>query len=87
MTRCKLCGGDFGVFSPGGSHYLCEARAVNGQSTPNLGNSCPDCSGSGVKRGFHGGLMLDLDLGPAKIARSIDAQFPACETCRGKGYR
>ena len=79
---CKLCGGTAGLLSPEGSHYLCEARAKNGAPTPCLGHRCPTCNGSGIKPGFRGGVMLSLDEGPARIARSIAAQFPPCSACK-----
>jgi len=82
---CKYCGGSAGSFNPTGSHYLCEARAASGGPTPSLGNRCPTCNGSGVRPGFKGGVMLSLDEGPARIARSIAAQFPPCQTCSGSG--
>ncbi len=85
VSQCKLCGGTAGTLSPKGAHYLCEARAAYGVPTPCLGQRCETCNGSGVKPGFRGGVMLDLDLGPARIARSIAAQFPACEPCAGTG--
>jgi hypothetical protein len=83
---CKLCSGNCGSPNPKtGNHYLCEALAAHNQPTPCLGIKCESCNGSGVKRGFRGGVMLSLDLHPAQIARSIAAQFPPCESCGGKG--
>lgn len=84
-TKCRLCGGTAGTLSPRSSHYLCEARHAHGAPTPNLGDKCEHCLGSGVQPGPHGGVMLALDLGPAAIARSIKAQYPPCEACRGSG--
>lgn len=83
---CYLCGGNAGTFSPNGAHYLCEARYASGSPTPSLGMRCECCNGSGVKRGFRGGVMLGFDLHPSIIARSIAAQFPPCIECDGRGY-
>lgn len=83
-AHCKLCGGDAGRLSDAGMHYLCAMRARSGAPTPCLGFKCPDCRGSGVQPNF-GGAMLPLELEPAAIARSIEAQFPPCPRCEGSG--
>lgn len=81
--NCTLCGGNAGQLV-NGAHNLCTARANLGLATPNLGQRCDSCKGSGTLG--RGGVMLSFDLGPARIARSIAAQFPPCSTCNGKGY-
>jgi hypothetical protein len=87
MSPCTLCGGDAGSFNPAThAHYLCEARHRAGSPTPCLGMRCTTCNGSGVKPGFRGGVMLSFDEGPARIAKSIAAQFPPCVECGGRGY-
>jgi hypothetical protein len=80
---CRLCGGDAGQLIDG-AHALCSARAERGLPTPCLGIRCATCNGAGTTG--RGGVMLDFDLGPAKIARSIAAQFPPCAACNGRGY-
>ncbi len=82
--KCVICGGTAGVI-PEEGHYLCQERKKLGLPTPNLGCRCPDCNGAGTT-GKGGGVMLFTDIGPAAIKRSIDAQFPPCEQCGGKGY-
>ena len=84
MATCSLCGGNAGQLSPAGVHYLCAARAEYGQPTPPLGTRCESCNGSGTTG--KGGVPLLFDEGPARIARSIAAQFPPCKACSGKGY-
>lgn len=81
--RCFLCGGNAGQL-PEGRHNFCAARADLGLPTPNLGERCECCGGSGTLG--RGGVMLDFDHGPAAIARSVAAQFPPCKTCNGRGY-
>jgi len=81
--RCTLCGGNAGQLIEG-AHALCFARAGHGLPTPSLGERCALCHGSGTTG--RGGVMLDLGLGPATIARSLAAQFPPCPVCDGRGY-
>ena len=83
-TACKLCGGTAGRLNENDTHNLCAARLYDGQPTPSLGDRCRACNGAGTI-GL-GGVMLDFDLGPATIARSIEAQFPPCATCKGTGW-
>jgi hypothetical protein len=83
---CTLCGGNVGTLNPTtGNHFLCDARAGHGAATPCLGMRCNVCHGNGIKPGFQGGVPLFLSEGPARIARSIAAQFPACDACHGRG--
>ena len=82
--KCKLCGGNAGQLNDNGVHWLCEARKNLNQPTPCLGIKCPDCNGVGTQG--KGGGMLFLDIGPAKIQQSINAIFPPCPTCKGRGY-
>jgi hypothetical protein len=35
---------------------------------------------------YFGAVPLFFEEGPARIARSIAAQFPPCEACDGRGY-
>lgn len=82
MNGCAICGGTAGSFNPAThAHYLCEARKTIGAPTPSLGNRCPSCNGTGIRAGFKGGVMLSLEEGPARIKRSIEAQFPPCPDC------
>lgn len=81
--RCTLCHGNAGHLIDG-AHALCTARASLGLGTPNLGERCTVCHGTGTLG--RGGVMLGFDLGPARIARSIAAQFPPCKACNGQGY-
>ena len=83
---CKICGGDMGGFSPEGNHYLCQERAKRNLPTPCLGKRCLCCNGTGHKGHSKIGPMLFLDIGPAAIKRSIEAIFPICQECQGKGY-
>jgi len=82
--RCELCGGNAGQVIDG-AHNLCRARARNGSPTPCLGDRCEKCGGA--KRIPHTpyGPMLSADLGPARIARAIDAWAPECDRCGGTG--
>lgn len=84
MDRCSLCGGNAGQLNTDGVHNMCAARKAYGLATPNLGERCSTCKGSGTLG--CGGVMLSFDEGPTRIARSIAAQFPPCSTCKGKGY-
>ena len=81
---CTRCGGDAGRLNATGAHNLCDARAALGLPMPSLGLRCGTCSGRGTTG--TGGVPLFFDLGPAAIRRSIEAQFPPCATCGGKGY-
>lgn len=83
MAACVLCGGTAGHLNAEGAHNLCAARKAHGLPTPSLGAKCDTCHGAGTTG--RGGVMLGFDLGPAAIARSIRAQFPACATCGGSG--
>ena len=83
VPKCRLCSGSAGALDETGAHGLCTARAARGLATPSLGDRCPRCNGT--KRTGRGGAMLSFDMGPARIARSIDAQFPPCRTCDGTG--
>jgi hypothetical protein len=80
---CTHCGGTAGQLVDG-AHVLCAVRARHGWATPCLGFRCDTCQGA--KTLGRGGVVLDLDLGPAVIARSLAAQFPPCPACGGKGY-
>lgn len=81
---CELCGGDAGVLLAG-RHVLCAARKLHGLETPNLGKRCRRCRGSGHLPRSSTGPMLDLSLGPGRIANAISAWAPACPDCDGKG--
>lgn len=85
MAACNLCGGDAGQLNDQGQHNLCAARKNLGLPTPSLGMRCGGCNGSGVRPKTAAGPMLSLDLGPAKIARAIEAWAPKCPDCGGKG--
>ena len=82
LAECRLCGGTAGRMVDG-AHALCAALAEMGMPTPNLGDRCPACQGSGVTG--KGGVMLSCELGPTAIAESIRAQFPSCRTGGGGG--
>jgi hypothetical protein len=84
VPRCSFCGGSASMKRhTNGFHYFCEARAKHGLPTPSLGDDCSVCDGA--KTLGKGGVMLSFDEGPARIARSIAAQFPPCEHCKGSG--
>jgi len=85
MATCNICGGWARKLPEHGAHNLCLERQKRGLATPSLGDMCDECGGSG-HRGEGGGVMLSFDLGPAVIARSIDAQFPVCPKCEGRGF-
>ena len=82
--NCSLCNGNHGHINDNGNHNLCEVLAKQGLDTPCLGVTCEVCNGAGTLG--KGGMMLSFDLGPAKIKRAIEAAFPPCEHCGGKGY-
>ena len=83
-TKCCICGGTAGRIIPEEGHYLCQELKKRGLPTPSLGETCPVCNGTGSLG--KGGVPLFFDMGPAAIRRSIDAQFPPCLKCGGKGY-
>jgi hypothetical protein len=88
MPTCTACGGWAPTLSgPGisepGVHNLCHQLRRLGRPTPNLGDKCPACNGSGTNG--RGGVPLFLELGPAAIAKSIHAQFTRCKLCHGRG--
>ena len=80
---CNICGGWARRLPTHGAHEMCLARRRLGLPTPSLGDQGPDCGGRGSSG--TGGVMLDLCLGPASIARAIVAQFPPCGLCGGTG--
>ena len=81
---CSLCGGTAGR-KLDGAHALCTELAKLGRPTPSLGDRCDACHGSGHKPLTAAGPMLDFNLGPAKIARAINAWANPCPACHGTG--
>ena len=83
--RCPICGGDAGRFPPEG-HYLCQEMVKLGLPAPPPIKRCVRCNGTGHVGTAKAGPMLFLDLGPAAIRRSIEAVYPVCPECNGKGH-
>lgn len=84
MATCKICGGWAREFPNGESHALCVELQKLNLPTPCLGHMCKRCEGRG-HLGGPGGSMLFLSFGPSAIKRSIEAQFPVCQECNGRG--
>lgn len=83
--RCLICGGNAGRFPPEG-HHLCQALKRLGQPTPNLGEQCGDCGGSGTTRNFGPTLPAGVALPMLPTSEEIRLWYPPCPSCKGKGY-
>jgi len=83
--RCKLCGGWARQLPAEGSHNLCIERNKRGLPTPSLGEQCQRCQGRGHLGKNQNGVMIYTDAGPQAFARSIEAVFPKCPDCDGRG--
>jgi len=84
--RCKLCNGNAGSLDTDGAHCLCTALAREGLPTPFLGEACEACNGNGhtIKAGQGVAFFLEGNS-PGAIKRGIEAAFPKCTACGGKG--
>ena len=81
IDRCPICGGNAGRI-PEGGHYLCQERAKRGLPTPNLGERCTHCRGTGrISR-----VPLHAILPMLPSGREIEMWFPPCPACAGTGY-
>jgi hypothetical protein len=79
-VTCRLCGGNAGLLSPDGAHYLCEALAEDGIATPCLGYRCTACDGRGYKSNTRAVL-----INPSQ--REINVVWPTCDVCHGTGTK